>query len=125
MKRELATAIVEAWKTDAPVVAVPGLREYLMGKKAPFATRVRVLVAAGNYSANEALWIADFKTAITWLIRRGLRSRERSYSYYTLATSNLRRAEERVSNIRRSGERKFEKAKRSSWSTIKPVRSRG
>jgi len=74
MSKELATAVVEAWKADNRVVQVTGLVDFLkeLGLYFPYTARVQGLVGRYAKLASNALWAGNSNTAITCLMKYGM-----------------------------------------------------
>lgn len=66
---EQAQAVVDAWRADARWGQVCDCMPEMYAKPT---WRVRVVVAARNLQANEALWDGQFSKAKFWLMRLGI-----------------------------------------------------
>jgi len=74
MSAILANRIVEAWDRDRKGMQVTGLLEYLKEHNVfqPIWVRIRVMLAAANPKASDALWDKNVRSAIIYLRRYGL-----------------------------------------------------
>lgn len=77
MTKDLAIAIVAAWKRDGVVCDVPGLIDSFnaQGKYAPALIRLQVFVGSGNRLASSALWDGKFNLAVALLMKHDLKDR--------------------------------------------------
>ena len=115
MSAVLANRIVEAWDKDRIGYQVPGLLEYLQQQRVfqPIKIRVRVMLAAANPKASDALWDKNVRSAIIYLRKYGL-SEHRSI---TMPGEK----QHYILNARDSG--KYHSPK-SDWKYVKSVRSK-
>ena len=115
MSAVLANRIVEAWDKDRIGYQVPGLLEYLKQQPVfqPIKIRVRVMLAAANPKASDALWDKNVRSAIIYLRKYGLTEHR--------STRLPAEEEHYILNARDSG-RAFSPG--SDWKYVKGVRSK-